>query len=854
MSKKLFNIIGLVVLVSMVLAACAPTEVIKTVVVEKPGQEIIKTQIVVQTVEVAPPTPVPVERKGAWVDELVFTEQNSAEAAVKQLQAGDLDVYAYSVAEPAVFKTANEAKLDTSVQTVGSANEMTFNPAVFSDATRLNPFSVPAVREAMNWLIDRNYVVQEIFGGLAIPKLFCLVGRFPDYAKYVDVARKLEAKYAYNLDKAKEVITAEMEKLGATLVDGKWQFNNAPVTLIMIIRVEDNRRQIGDYVSNQLESIGFTVDRQYKTRSEASPIWVRGNPTDGLFHIYTGGWITTAVSRDDGSNFSFYYTPRDYPVPLWMAYTPDPAFDEVALKLRNNDFKSMDERAGLFKQAMEMSLLDSVRVWVNDQLSFSPMNAKIQVAYDLAGGIAGSLFYPLTLRWKDQEGGTIRIAQPGLMVDPWNPIAGSNWIYDSMPIRATQDNAVIPDPYTGLYWPQRIEKAEITVKEGLPVVKTLDWVDLKFAPEIQVPADAWVDWDATNQKFVTASEKYTDTLPTALTKMIVTYPSDLWKTVKWHDGSPITMGDFVMSMILTWDVGKPESAIYDEAQVGTVDAFVAHFKGFKIVSTDPLVIETYDDRFFLDAETSIYYGTWWPNYAYGPAAWHNLVPGILAETNKEGAFSTDKAGALTVEWLSYIAGPTLETLKKYLDQATTENYIPYAPTLGEYITAEEATLRYANLAKFLMARGHFWLGTGPFYVDKVYPVAGTMTLSRFADFPDAANRWSGFGTPMLAEAALEGPGQVKIGTEAKYTVSVTFKGQPYPSAQISEVKYLLFDAKGDLVATGVATMTAEGKYEIVLGADVTGKLEAGSNKIEVAVSSLAVSIPAFATFEFVTAP
>ena len=118
----------------------------------------------------------------------------------------------------------------------------------------------------------------------------------------------------------------------------------------------------------------------------------------------------------------------------------------------------------------------------------------------------------------------------------------------------------------------------------------------QFAPSIEVPGDAWVDWDATNQKFITAAEAYTDT-QTANVKVTVTYPADLFETVKWHDGSPLTMGDFVMGMIMTFDPGKPKSAIYDEALGETLNAFMSHFKGVKIVSTDPLVIETYDDLF-----------------------------------------------------------------------------------------------------------------------------------------------------------------------------------------------------------------------------------------------------------------
>ncbi len=70
-----------------------------------------------------------------------------------------------------------------------------------------------------------------------------------------------------------------------------------------------------------------------------------------------------------------------------------------------------------------------------------------------------------------------------------------------------------------------------------------------------------------------------------------------------------------------------------------------------------------------------------------------------------------------------------------------------------------------------------------------------------------------------------------------------------PQAEISGVKFLLFDATGALVATGEATAVADGQYQIVL--PTTG-LAAGSNKLEVAVASAVVSIPSFQAYEFVT--
>ncbi|MCX8063342.1 MAG: hypothetical protein N3D16_12235, partial [Anaerolineales bacterium] len=554
---------------------------------------------------------------------------------------------------------------------------------------------------------------------------------------------------------------------------------------------------------------------------------------------------------DSGSNFAYYYSKLGSGSPLWQAYTPSEEFFTVAEKLWNNDFKTLEERDELFRQAMELCMKDSVRVWLADQISFSPAAANVEVASDLAGGVSGARLWPHTIHFTDKEGGEVRIAVNGIPIDPWNPVAGSNWISDAMAYRATSDYGVIPDPYTGLPRPQRIEKAELVAQEGLPIVKTLDWVDLKFEAEIKVPEDAWADWDATNQKFITVGEKFPEGT-TALTKSTVVYEKDLFDKVKWHDGSPLTMADFVMLMILTFDPGKPESPIYDEAAASNLESFLSHFKGVRIVSTDPLTIETYDDLYTLDAERTV--ATWFPAYTYGTGAWHNLALGVQAESDKKLAFSADKADAEQVEWTSFIGGPSLDILKEYLDQNAESGYIPYEATLSQYVTADEAKARYANLQTWFADHGHFWIGTGPLYLDKVFATEKSLTLKRYADFPDMSDKWAGFGEPKLPELFVDGPGSVKIGEEATFDVTVTFKEQPYPADELQTVKYLLFDANNQLVAKGDAVLVSDGSYQIVLGKDVTSALAAGANKLEVVVVSKLVSIPVFQSLEFVTAP
>jgi peptide/nickel transport system substrate-binding protein len=855
MSRKLYALISLLVAIGMFLAACSPAAV--TPAPTMPAQQQSAATPAPVAAAADNPTAAPkTSRSGAWVDSVVFTEENSAEAAVSKLNSGDLDLYAYSVAEAPVYQTVQSSPNLASSQLVGSSNEVMLNPAKFTSGS-LNPFSDPQIGEAMNYLMDRDHIVQEIYKGLAIPKFSALTTVFPDYARYADLMRALEAKYAYNPEKAKAIVTERMQALGATLVADKWQFNGKPVKLIFIIRTEDNRKPIGDYFSNQLESIGFSVDRQYKTRSEASPIWNQSNPADGLWNLYTAGWISPTVARDEGINFSNYYSRRGSASPLWQAYGEGTEMDKVAQKLESNDFKDLSERRDLFDKALTLSLQSGYHIWCVDEASFSPRVASLSVASDLAGGAQGSQIWGQTLRLNGKDGGTVRIAQPGILVEPWNPIAGSNWIYDSMPQRGTGDNGVVADPFTGLAWPQRIEKADVTVQTGLPVSKTLDWVTLNTAPEIKVPADAWIDWDAKTQKFITVGEKFPNGL-TAKVRSTVYYPADLTRTVKWQDGSPVSVADFVMGMIMYFDPAKKDSPIYDAAAAPATEGYQSHFKGVRIVTTDPLVIETYDDAFFLDAENiisnnAIYPNpTWWPYQSFGEGPWDTLGLGVLAETNKELAFSTDKAGNLKIEWLSFISGPSLDILKKYLDQATSQSYIPYAPTLGAFVTADEAAARYANLAKWYAEHNHFWVNTGPFYLDKVYPVEKTLTLKRNPDYADNADKWSGFGEPKISEATLSGDSAIKIGAPATFNVAVSFKGAPYPAAEISSVKYLLFNAKGELVSSGEAMGSGDGQYQVVLPGDLTSKLETGSNKLEVVVVSSVVSIPSFASLEFVT--
>lgn len=823
-----------------------------------------------------PPQPQPtpsevVKARGALVDEVVVREERSQAAGIARLEAGEFDLYAAGISDPELVRKIQESPELESEISFGSYNELTFNPVgpTFPATGKLNPFSSSKIREAMNWLIDREYIVQEIYGGTAVPRYLPITSAFPDYARLAHIARRLELKYAHNPEKAKEVISEEMRKLGAELIDGKWHYKGEPVSLIFLIRVEDERREIGDYVATLLEDLGFVVDRQYKTAAEASPLWISGNPADGKWHIYTGGWVTTVVSRDQAGNFNFFYTPRGRPDPLWQAYKPTEEFDQIADRLARREYRTIDERQQLFARALELALADegagSVRVWLTNETNRWARKENVRIATDLAGGFSGSWLWPYTTRFTDKTGGSMKIGLPSILTEPWNPIAGSNWIFDTMMYRATGELAALPDPFTGLFWPQRIERAEVYAEEGLPIIKTLDWVDLKFVPEIKVPDDAWTDWDAKSQKFITVGEaikgekdpEKAKELQKARTKTVLYYDKNLFK-MKWHDGSRMSLADLIMPLIMTFERANKDSPIYDEAYVPDFETFRRYFKGARIVQQDLLVVEIYSDLIYLDAEWIVAdkasYPYLYPYYDHGPGAWHNLALGILAESKGELAFSSDKADKLKVDWMSYIAGPSLKILEKYLQQAKAESFIPFAPTLGKYIRKEEVRERYQNLEKWYKEKGHFWVGMGPFYLESVHPVEKIIVLRKFPDFPDPQEKWLRFTEPMIPEVEASGPARVSIGKGVEFQVEVTFKGKAYPAESIDFVRYLVFDAFGELVLDGQASPVGEGRWQIVLAPEQTRRLMPGSNRLEVIVVSKLVSIPSFESLTFATMP
>jgi peptide/nickel transport system substrate-binding protein len=242
--------------------------------------------------------------------------------------------------------------------------ELTFNPVGPEyENGKFNPFSIRPIREAMNIILDREFIAKEIYNNTVKAWLYPLSPSFLENIGLTTFATELGNKYAYDFDRGKSIIYEEMKKHGATLQNDVWYYKGTPVTIRIIARIDDERELIAEYVATQLRKLGFTVEIKLVGGKEAAQIVFNNPPSKGEWEIYTGSWLRFPIT-DEETLFNIFYTPRGLSNALWQTYKPIPEFDTIAQKLANKNYTSQEELKNLVARALELCLLDSIRIWL----------------------------------------------------------------------------------------------------------------------------------------------------------------------------------------------------------------------------------------------------------------------------------------------------------------------------------------------------------------------------------------------------------------------------------------------------------------------------------------------------------
>lgn len=724
--------------------------------------------------------------KGPYLDEVTFFEEGDEAKMLKMIERGEAQIWLWPVRTPEGLKYAEESPDIELIPAYAGDFNLFLNPVDTLPYTgEFNIFSIREVREAMNWLINREFVVREIMGGFGIPHWTVFPPVRPDYIRLYPQMKALEAKYAYNPDKAVETISDALVKAGAKFIAGKWYYQDKPIKVRVVIRIEDQRKDIGEYVAGELERLGLEVERIYSPASKAIPLVYGGDPRKGEWHVYTEGWAFTAIAAyDDDLPYFMYVSP--WTGAVFEYYTPAPPFPDLAQRLLNAEYKSAEERNEWVLRLAELALKDSTRVWVVWEISPFPRNKNfVNVAYDLTGG-AYSLYSLRSARYEGKIGGSAKAGNRRMLTSAWNPVGGFTWLYDALIERLIYDPGVWTHPHTGEYIPIR---SEFSVTTAGPEGK------------LPVPEDAII--------FDPATLTWKTVGPGVEATSAVTFTLNFGP---WHHGPEMTLADVMNAIAETYRITYEEDPLYDPASITPgMEVFVSSVKGFKIEGPNKITVYIdywHIDPTFIAAQASVWTGTPWEVYAIMNAA----------VENKELAFSDTRAEEWGVEWLDLSKGPSLDVLKKYYDQLAAENFIP--SYIKQWVSDEEARARWSALGDWYNRYGHFLVSNGPFFLYKVDPAAKLVTVRAFRNYVYTADHWDYLVTPRVPDIEVSPLPEIVPGQALDVEVFATLAGEPYNEVDIDVLVML----KGQTVLEKKAELVEPGRFVAHLSEIDTAKL------------------------------
>ncbi|MFB5648586.1 MAG: ABC transporter substrate-binding protein, partial [Candidatus Nitrosomaritimum aestuariumsis] len=153
-------------------------------------------------------------------------------------------------------------------------------------------------RFALNYLVDRKLIVNELMAGYGAP----MISNYgPFDPAYLTIIEQLESfNFRYNPALAEEIITKNLKDKGAIKIDNRWQMDGVPIEITFFIRSDDPvRKSIGEILSSELERIGFTVKKDFGDLNKAFVIVYGSNPADLKWNLYTEGWNKSAFVKYD---------------------------------------------------------------------------------------------------------------------------------------------------------------------------------------------------------------------------------------------------------------------------------------------------------------------------------------------------------------------------------------------------------------------------------------------------------------------------------------------------------------------------------------------------------------------------
>jgi peptide/nickel transport system substrate-binding protein len=732
--------------------------------------------------------------KGTNFDTVQFIQYSDDNTAVQEVEDGHLDMY-YSAIP--IDRLDDQSRQHLQVfQSSGTSYSLLLNPAVSN--TQFNPFSLQQARFALNYLVDRDLIVDEILDGYGVPMVSAYKPYDPDYLLILGNLQSFNFKH--NPALADSLMTSALEQAGAKKTGGLWYYDSKPVSIDIFIRNDDPaRKSIGEILASQLQGMGFVVKKDYGDLTKAFTTVYGSNPSDLKWNIYTEGFTIGGFVRYDSVNTAQMFSP-------WYSSMPgfnnpsywnfqDPQEDMLSKAIFFGNFTSSQQRASLINQAVDRGINDSVRIFLACKTDQFIANKKVDgIINDFGAGIT-SRFTPINAR---SDSDTLTIGVKNIYSGAWNPISGFADSASQQIWGAISDPGSFKNPYTGYTIPVRSDW-QVNAKGPLD--------------KVNVPSDA-IKWNISKQKWVQVG-------PGATATSEVTFHL---KFGNWHDDTPMDMNDVLYGIYFLYQWGADSTngtMTFDSEFSPKANQAAKTLIGVRVLNGN--TIEVYQNYWHFDSGEIADSAQVWP-----AMPWEMIYSMEKVVTDGKLAFSRSDAVNKNIDWMSLVVPDDAKLIKTNLDGFASEHSIP--PALAFVNDSKYFDARYNASSSWIAEHGHAVISNGPYYLDSYAPDARKITIKAFDDhaYPFPAGYWKKFEQVSMPQIlGITVPTSVSLGATLAIPVTVT------PNATIY---YYFTSPQGKMVDAENVT-SKNGSATITLVPKKTETLDLGSNDLQIFVVS-----------------
>ncbi|AFS82442.1 ABC transporter substrate-binding protein [Candidatus Nitrosopumilus sediminis] len=747
--------------------------------------------------------------KNTFFDSVKFIQYLDENTALEEVRNGNLDLYYYTISPDRLENKQNVEGLQIFDSTGGSYSIL-MNPA---ESEKFNPFSSQDIRFALNYLVDRKLIVNELMGGYGSP-IISYYG--PSDPEYLTVVEQLETfNFKYNPTLAEKIISRALEEKGAIKNNGKWEMKGIPIEITIFIRSDDPvRKSIGEILSVELEKIGFSIKKDFGDLNKAFVVVYGSNPSDVKWNLYTEGWGRSAFVRYDSVGLGQMYSPwfsnmPGFNDPTYWNYKND-KLDTLTQKIYTGDFETEEQRTELIQESVVEGVNESVRIFLASKIDQYVANEKISgVVNDFGAGVP-SRFTPINAKGNHDE---LVIGVKQIYQGAWNPIMGLTDSYSRHIWGIISDPATFKHPFTGETFPVR---ATWEVKTKGPNEK------------INIPQEAKI-WSPVLQKWENVDED-------AQATSRVTFD---FKFSNWHNGEKMDMNDVLHSLYFTieWGTQTDENdKSFDTEFTPRAAQNIQTIKGINQIDED--TIEVYVDYWHFDEGEIADWAVLWSSVPWEiTSAMENAV------IDRKVSFSRSGATSKNVNWISLIIPNDANTIKSYLQEFKEKKYIPEA-LKGNNQDSEYYQNRYDSSISWIQNKHHAVISNGPFYLESYSPESRTIKVSAFDDdsYPFKKGEWERFeNTEFPIIEKIDMKKSIQRGEEITLTIE---------TKNSDSILYFLTNNQGEKIISKTQNVK-ESNTVIKIPSEESSKLGIGSSNIKIFAISNSVLKPDFYESSFI---